>query len=181
VAIVVGRFAVTLGIALAAALPPPAAAQTYPAKPVRIICAFPVGGIADIYARVIGARLGEAWGQPIVVENRTGAGGTIAAEAVAKSPPDGYTLVMGSVGTHAVNASLFARLPYDPVKDFAAVALVLEAEGCWSCILLCPRRASPISLRSRAPSPARSASRRRAWVPPATSPASCSSRWRGWR
>ena len=128
-AIVVGRFAVTLGIALAAALPPPAAAQTYPAKPVRIICAFPVGGIADIYARVIGARLGEAWGQPILVENRTGAGGTIAAEAVAKSPPDGYTLVMGSVGTHAVNASLFARLPYDPVKDFAAVALVLEAEG----------------------------------------------------
>jgi tripartite-type tricarboxylate transporter receptor subunit TctC len=107
----------------------PAAAQTYPAKPVRIICAFPVGGIADLYARVIGARLGEAWGQPIVVENRTGAGGTIAAEAVAKSPPDGYTLVMGSIGTHAVNVSLFSKLPYDPVRDFSAVALVLEAEG----------------------------------------------------
>ena len=128
-AIVVGRFAVALGVALAATLPLPAAAQPYPAKPVRIICAFPVGGIADIYARAIGARLGEAWGQPIVVENRTGAGGTIAAEAVAKSAPDGYTLVMGSVGTHAVNATLFSRLPYDPVKDFAAVALVLEAEG----------------------------------------------------
>ena len=85
----------------------PAAAQPYPAKPIRIICAFPVGGIADIY----------------------GAGGTIAAENVAKSAPDGYTLVMGSVGTHAVNVSLFSRLPYDPVKDFAAVALVLEAEG----------------------------------------------------
>jgi tripartite-type tricarboxylate transporter receptor subunit TctC len=107
----------------------PAAAQPYPAKPVRILCAFPVGGIADLYARIIGARLGEAWGQPIVVENRTGAGGTIAAEAVAKSPPDGYTLVMGSVGTHAVNVSLFSKLPYDPVKDFAAIALVLEAEG----------------------------------------------------
>jgi tripartite-type tricarboxylate transporter receptor subunit TctC len=107
----------------------PAAAQPYPSKPVRILCAFPVGGIADLYARIIGARLGEAWGQPIVVENRTGAGGTIAAEAVAKSPPDGYTLVMGSVGTHAVNVSLFSKLPYDPVKDFAAIALVLEAEG----------------------------------------------------
>jgi tripartite-type tricarboxylate transporter receptor subunit TctC len=105
------------------------AAQPYPAKPVRILCAFPVGGIADLYARIIGARLGETWGQPIVVENRTGAGGTIAAEAVAKSPPDGYTLVMGSVGTHAVNVSLFSKLPYDPVKDFAAIALVLEAEG----------------------------------------------------
>ncbi|HYN12033.1 MAG TPA: tripartite tricarboxylate transporter substrate binding protein [Burkholderiales bacterium] len=107
----------------------PAAAQPYPAKPVRIICAFPVGGIADLYARIIGARLGEAWGQPIVVENRTGAGGTIAAEAVAKSPPDGYTLVMGSIGTHAVNVSLFSKLPYDPVRDFSAIALVLEAEG----------------------------------------------------
>jgi tripartite-type tricarboxylate transporter receptor subunit TctC len=107
----------------------PVAAQPYPAKPVRIICAFPVGGIADLYARIIGARLGEAWSQPIVVENRTGAGGTIAAEAVAKSPPDGYTLVMGSIGTHAVNVSLFSKLPYDPVRDFSAVALVLEAEG----------------------------------------------------
>jgi tripartite-type tricarboxylate transporter receptor subunit TctC len=65
----------------------------------------------------------------VLIENRTGAGGTIAAETVAKSPPDGYTFVMGAVGTHAVNVSLFAKLPYDPVKDFAAVALVLEAEG----------------------------------------------------
>jgi len=112
---------------LACALP--AAAQPYPTKPVRIICAFPVGGIADLYARIIGARIGESWGQPVVVENRTGAGGTIAAENVAKSPPDGYTLVMGSVGTHAVNVSLFSKLPYDPVKDFAPVTLVLEAEG----------------------------------------------------
>jgi tripartite-type tricarboxylate transporter receptor subunit TctC len=107
----------------------PLGAQPYPAKPIRIICAFPVGGIADLYGRVIAARLSDAWGQPIVVENRTGAGGTIAAEAVAKSPPDGYNLVMGSIGTHAVNVTLFSKLPYDPVKDFAAVALVLEAEG----------------------------------------------------
>jgi tripartite-type tricarboxylate transporter receptor subunit TctC len=102
--------------------------QPYPDKPIRLIVPFPAGGIADIYARLIGAKVGE-WGQPVVVENRTGAGGNIGADAVAKSAPDGYTLVMGTFGTHAVNASLFSKLPYDPVKDFAPVALVLEAEG----------------------------------------------------
>jgi tripartite-type tricarboxylate transporter receptor subunit TctC len=86
-----------------------AAAQTNPSKPVRILCAFPVGGIADIYARIIAQHAAESWGQPVVVENRTGAGGTIAVEAGAKAPPDGYTLVMGAVGTHAVNISLFRR------------------------------------------------------------------------
>ncbi len=104
-------------------------AQAYPAKPVRIIVNFPAGGIADIYARVIGTRVQEAWGQPVVVENRAGAGGNIGAEAVAKSAPDGYTLNMSAIGPHAVNVSLFAKLPYDPVRDFVAVALVLEAEG----------------------------------------------------
>jgi len=106
-----------------------ALAQSYPAKPIKIVVPFPAGGIADLYARLIGARLTDAWGQPIVIENRTGAGGNIGADAVAKSPPDGYTLVMGSFGTHAVNVSLFATMPYDPVKDFAPVILVLEAEG----------------------------------------------------
>ena len=104
-------------------------AQPYPAKPIRIICAFPVGGIADIYGRIIAGKLSESWGQAIVVDNRAGAGGVIAAEAVARSPGDGYTLLMGSIGTHAVNVSLFSKLPYDPVKDFAAISLVLEAEG----------------------------------------------------
>jgi tripartite-type tricarboxylate transporter receptor subunit TctC len=88
-----------------------------------------VGGIADIYGRIIAAKLAETWGQPIVVDNRTGAGGVIAAEAGAKAAPDGYTLVIGSVGTHAVNVSLFSKLPYDPVKDFAPIVLLLEAEG----------------------------------------------------
>jgi tripartite-type tricarboxylate transporter receptor subunit TctC len=106
-----------------------ALAQPYPSKPVRIVVAFPAGGIADLYARIIGTRVAEAWGQPVVIENRTGAGGTIAAEFVAKAPADGYTLCMGAVGTHAVNVSLFSKLPYDPVRDFAAIALVLEAEG----------------------------------------------------
>jgi tripartite-type tricarboxylate transporter receptor subunit TctC len=120
---------VVLGIAVLLAGATPAAAQPYPAKPIRIIVPFPVGGIADLYARLIGTQLHQAWGQPVVVENRTGAGGNIGADFVAKSPPDGYTLVMGSIGTHAVNVSLFAKLPYDPVRDFAPVALVLEAEG----------------------------------------------------
>ena len=118
-----------VGIFLFLGIVLPCSAQQYPAKPIKIIVPFPVGGIADIYSRLIGNRWTEAWGQPVVVENRTGAGGNIAAEMVAKAPPDGYTLVMGSLGTHAVNVSLFSRLPYDPVRDFAPVALALEAEG----------------------------------------------------
>jgi len=104
-------------------------AQNYPSKPIKIIVPFPVGGIADIYSRLVGNRWTELWGQPVVIENRTGAGGNIGADAVAKSPPDGYTLAMGSFGTHAVNVSLFAKMPYDPVRDFAPIAHVLEAEG----------------------------------------------------
>jgi tripartite-type tricarboxylate transporter receptor subunit TctC len=104
-------------------------AQAYPSKPIRIICSFPVGGIADIYGRIIAGKLQESWGQPIIVDNRAGAGGVIAAEAGAKAAPDGYTLVIGSIGTHAVNPTLFSKLPYDPVKDFAPISLMLEAEG----------------------------------------------------
>ena len=118
-----------LGALLLSTWLPPAIAQPYPSKSIRIIVPFPAGGIADVYARLIGNRVTEAWGQPVVVENRTGAGGNIGADAVAKSAPDGYTLAMGSLGTHAVNVSLFAKMPYDPVRDFAPIALVLEAEG----------------------------------------------------
>ena len=104
-------------------------AQPYPSKPIRVIVPFPVGGIADIYTRIIGARVSESWGQPVLVENRTGAGGNIGADLVAKSPPDGYTIGIGSVGTHAVNLSLFSKLPYDPVADFTPIALVAEADA----------------------------------------------------
>jgi tripartite-type tricarboxylate transporter receptor subunit TctC len=107
----------------------PGFSQPYPSKPVRIIVSFPAGGIADIYARIIGSKVQQSWGQPVVIENRTGAGGNIGAEAVAKSAPDGYTLNMSAIGPHAVNVSLFAKLPFDPVRDFAPVAMVLEAEG----------------------------------------------------
>jgi len=120
------RFVLVIAFTL---LPLVATAQPYPSKPVRIIVNFPAGGVADIYARIIGAKVQEAWGQPVVVENRTGGGGNIGADAVAKSAPDGYTLNMSAIGPHAVNVSLFSRMPYDPVKDFAAIALVLEAEG----------------------------------------------------
>ena len=106
-----------------------ALAQPYPSKPIRIIVNFPAGGVADIYARILGGKVQEAWGQPVVVENRTGGGGNIGADAVAKSAPDGYTLNMSAIGPHAVNVTLFSKMPYDPVKDFAAIALVLEAEG----------------------------------------------------
>lgn len=118
--------------ALAAALllaPALAVAQPYPAKPIRIVVPFPPGGIADLFARIIGQKFSETWGQPGVVENRPGAGGNIGAELVAKSAPDGYTLVTGSIGTHAVNVSLFRKLPYDPIRDFAPVSLIMEAEG----------------------------------------------------
>ena len=118
-----------ISILVLAALPLISAAQPYPSKPVRIIVNFPAGGVADIYARIIGGKVQESWGQPVVVENRTGGGGNIGADAVAKSAPDGYTLNMSAIGPHAVNVSLFSKMPYDPVKDFAAIALVLEAEG----------------------------------------------------
>jgi tripartite-type tricarboxylate transporter receptor subunit TctC len=104
-------------------------AQTYPSKPIRIIVPFPVGGIADLYSRMVGARLTELWGQPVVVENRTGGGGNIGADLIAKAPPDGYTFGIGSIGTHAVNVSLFSKMPYDPVKDFAPIALLVDADG----------------------------------------------------
>lgn len=106
-----------------------AQASSYPNKPIRIIVPFPVGGIADTFSRTIGVKLTEVWGQPVVVENKTGAGGNIGAEIVAKSPPDGYTLVMGNIGSHAVNVSLFKTIPFDPIKDFVPIAHVLDAEG----------------------------------------------------
>jgi tripartite-type tricarboxylate transporter receptor subunit TctC len=114
---------------LAMATPASAQAQNYPDKPIRIVSPFPVGGIADIFSREIGKKLTEAWGQPVIVDNRTGAGGNIGADIVAKSAPDGYTLVIGNIGTHAVNVSLFPTMPFDTIKDFTPIVHVLDAEG----------------------------------------------------
>ncbi len=99
-------------------------AQAYPTKPIRLVVPFPPGGATDILARNVAQKLTEAWGQQVIVDNRPGAGGNIGSELVAKSAPDGYTLEMGTVGTHAINASLYAKMPYDHVKDFVPVILV---------------------------------------------------------
>jgi len=115
------RFALTLAIA---AFSSACLAQAYPSKPVRMIVGFPPGGGTDVVARVIAQKLTEWWGQPVTVENRAGATGTIGADVVAKSPADGYTLIMGHVNSHAIAPNLFAKLPYDPIKDFAAVSYV---------------------------------------------------------
>src|SRR5438477_3040941 len=115
------RCAVGIFFALVTAL---AHAQTYPTKPIRLVVPFPPGGATDILARDVAQKLTEAWGQAVIVDNRPGAGGNIGSELVAKSAPDGYTLEMGTVGTHAINASLYAKMPYDHVKDFTPIILV---------------------------------------------------------
>lgn len=110
------------GIALLTA--PGTFGQAYPAKPVRLVVPFPPGGSLDITGRLIAQRLTEAWGQSVVVENRPGAGGNIGADLVAKSPPDGYTILMGALSTHAVNPNLYAKMPYDAAKDFIPITLI---------------------------------------------------------
>jgi tripartite-type tricarboxylate transporter receptor subunit TctC len=96
-------------------------ADAWPARPLRFIVPYPPGGPTDLMARSLSGRLTEALGQSVVVENRAGAGGNVGAEVAAKSPPDGYTLLMGAISTHSINASLYNKLAFDPVKDFAPV------------------------------------------------------------
>ncbi|TAK40018.1 MAG: tripartite tricarboxylate transporter substrate binding protein [Betaproteobacteria bacterium] len=103
-----------------------AAAQAWPAKPIRLIAPYAAGGPIDISARLLAPKLQQALGQPVLVENRPGAGGNIGADFVAKSAPDGYTLVIGAIATHAINPWLFAAMPYDPIRDFRPVALIVQ-------------------------------------------------------
>ncbi len=100
-------------------------AQGYPNRPVRIVVPFPPGAATDILGRLLAQKLQEAWGQPVVVDNKPGAGSIVGAELVAKAAPDGYTLFMGHIGTHGANPALYAKLPYDPVRDFAPVSLLV--------------------------------------------------------
>ena len=105
----------------------PACAREYPRKAIRLIVPFAPGGGNDTVARAIAQSAGTSLGQPVVVDNRAGAGGMLGAELAARAPPDGYTLFLGGVGSHAVNPNLHARLPYDPVKDFAPITLIASA------------------------------------------------------
>jgi tripartite-type tricarboxylate transporter receptor subunit TctC len=110
-----------LALALAAA---PLLAQQYPAKPIRMVVGFAPGGGTDLVARIIGQKMSEAWGHPVLVDNRAGATGTIGADLVAKAPGDGYTLLMGHVNSHGIAPNLFRKLPYDAERDFSMVAYV---------------------------------------------------------
>jgi tripartite-type tricarboxylate transporter receptor subunit TctC len=122
------KFATLLALSgfAAAVLPPQAgwSAEDYPTKPIHVVVSFAAGGPTDTVARVMGAKMSEIIGQQFLVENRTGAGGNLGADVVAKSPADGYTLLMATVSTHAINPGLYKKMPYDPVKDFAPVGKV---------------------------------------------------------
>jgi tripartite-type tricarboxylate transporter receptor subunit TctC len=109
------------GITLAALAAGAPAQGNYPNKTIRMIVPFPAGGPTDIIARIVGQKLTDSMGQPVVIDNRGGSGGNIGADIVAKAAPDGYTLVMAIVGTHAINPALYARMPYDPVRDFSPI------------------------------------------------------------
>ena len=98
--------------------------EAYPSRPVRIVVSFSAGGPTDTVARVMGAKMADLLGQQFLVENKAGAGGNIGADLVAKSPPDGYTLLMATVSTHAINPGLYKKMPYDPIRDFAPVAQI---------------------------------------------------------
>jgi len=100
-----------------------AAAQDYPAKPIRIVIPYPPGGASDVTARLLGQKMAEAWGQQVIPDNRPGANGIVALEHVAKSAPDGYTLLMANLGPNAINPAVYSKLPYDPVKDFSPITL----------------------------------------------------------
>ena len=117
-----GRIAVA--VVFGAGVTGGAQAQSYPSKPIRMIVPFAPAGPNDIIGRTVGQKLGEAWGQPVVVENRGGAGGTIGVDAGAKSPPDGYTMIMGGSSNLAVAPSLYSKLPYNPLTDLAPVSNV---------------------------------------------------------
>lgn len=114
-------------VALATWATTPVLAQTFPAKTIHIVVPFPPGGSTDLLARRIGEKLATTLGQPVVVDNRPGAGGTVGADFVAKAPADGYTLLMGVTGSNAIAQALYAKLPYDVVKDFAPVSMVVSS------------------------------------------------------
>ena len=117
---ILGACALAAGALLAAG----AQAQPYPNHPVRFVVPYPPGGPLDVIARALGDKMKDGLGQPVLIDNKPGAGGNLGADFVAKSPADGYTIVMGAVATHAINPALYAKMPYDPLKDFTPITLV---------------------------------------------------------
>jgi tripartite-type tricarboxylate transporter receptor subunit TctC len=135
-----------LAATAAALLPIPLFAQTaWPSKPVRIVVPFAAGGTTDILARALAPELSRAFGQPFIIENKPGAGGNVGADNVAKSPADGYSLLMGTVGTHAINPALYPKMPYDHVKDFAPITLVA---GVPNVLVMNPAKAEAYGIKS---------------------------------
>ena len=133
---------------LSAGLLPVASAwaqSSWPNKPVRIIVPFAAGGTTDILARALAPELGKAFGQTFIVDNKPGAGGNIGADMIAKSAPDGYNLLMGTVGTHAINAALYPKMPFDPVKDFVPITLVA---GVPNVLVMNPAKAEASKINS---------------------------------
>jgi len=116
-----------MALAVSGAMAPHAAAQSYPVKPIRMVCPSSPGGTTDYVARLVAQNLTEAWGQQVVVDDRPGAGGIVGTEMVAKALPDGYTLLLGTITTHAINPALHAGLAFDAVKDFAPISLVVSS------------------------------------------------------
>ena len=121
------------------------AQAAWPSKPVRIVVPFAAGGTTDILARALAPELQRVFGQPFIVDNKPGAGGNIGAAEVAKSAPDGHTLLMGTVGTHGINQSLYPKLPYDPIKDFAPVTLVAAVPN---VLVFNPAKAERLGIRN---------------------------------
>ncbi len=117
----------------------------WPTKPVRIVVPFAPAGTTDILARAVAPELGKAFGQTFIVDNKPGAGGNLGADAIAKSPPDGYNLLMGTVGTHAINAALYPKMPFDPVRDFAPIVLVA---GVPNVLVMNPAKAEAYRINS---------------------------------
>jgi tripartite-type tricarboxylate transporter receptor subunit TctC len=139
------RALAALGAAAAlCALSGPIAAQSYPTKPIRLVVPYPPGGPLDAAARALAERVKEPLGI-VIVENRPGAGGNLGVDQVAKSAPDGYSLVIGAVATHAINPWLFSKLPYDPIKDFAPITLIAHVPN---VLVMTPERAQQLNIRS---------------------------------
>ena len=163
-----------IGIVLASLIALPAAAETaYPSRAIKLLVPIPPGGAPDVAARLIGRYLSEALGQPVVVENRTGANGNIAADAVAKSDPDGYTLLLGADSGIVINPHVYSKLPFDPLRDLVPVASVAANQ-----FILAVNPAVPAKDFRRPSSRMRAAPIRRSPTRRAATAASTSSRWR---